>query len=1092
MDDSLIDLLEQFDERVRTGRRNSERAAVDVAHLQAPTRQALADSVKCLRLIDRVRRTSAVPSATAPASVREDGGAGRRQIGRFHIIRELGSGGHGVVYLAWDPAARRQVALKVPHPEALFSLKLRERFLREGIAAARLSHPNIVSVLEVDRSGPLCYIVSAYSEGRSLTTVVNDFAGRLPPRLVARWVAELADAVEHAHRHGVLHRDLKPANVVLEPIPRAAAGDEELLHDASADAVRDPLADLVPKLTDFGLAKLIDAGEARTCTGAILGTPAYLAPEQVDSTLGAVGPRADVYGLGTILYECVTGRPPFVSESPAELLRRIATEDVAAPRSMRKDLPADIEAICLRAMARRPHDRYASAVELAADLRRYLADEMTWARPLSEWGRLLKWSRRRPAAAVAMAGTLVAVIVLTAGALWHSRQMDVALEVAEEARGRAELGERNLRRLVYLRDMQETHQALEAHDVLKASTVLARHRAVAGAERPGFLWRHLHAKAHGMPIERQAHRGHAHTVEFSADGDSVLTAGADGSIRIWDAATGDARAIWSLPDAEINVARFSPDGATIAVADSEGRLWLWDVAAQKPRGKLPAAALVNINCLAWTSDGARILVAGSPGDVAVEWVVDNRESRVIRIAHSDEVNALALSPNDLYLATGSSDGAVHVCNVALDLCLARLVPRQAHVTCVAFSPDGQLLATAGVHRSVKLWNVDGWTTAAEYVGQHDRIGAVAFAPVRGVLAFCDAVGVVREWDWAANRVVRALDSRQVRIMSASYSPSGPRFATCGQDGSLRIWDFRRSEIAKEPVADSKCSAAVFTKDSRYLFTTDRGGMQMVFDTRDRSARLIDERKGEFGFIDTLAAVGESEIGMLCQSSRQAVYRQGPVLGPKRSVRLVNQKEPDGFAIQRDGRVLITTQRYTADFLRFWDAATGKLLGTTPDRDPSVTSLACANQHDLLAIGGDGVVRLWDLRRNRYVQRLTGHDGAVECVAFSPDDKILAGAGKDGQVLLWDPVTGVPSQVVLRHASPVRCLAFCPDDSVLVTGDEAGTVRAWSLDNGEELIQFADFSAPVEVVTFSPDAQWLVAGYYYGLGSSEMRVWHAPP
>ena len=395
-------------------------------------------------------------------------------------------------------AARRQVAIKTPHPEVLLNIEMRERFLREGVAAARLTHPNIVSVLEVGRSGPLCYIVSAYSDGQSLATLLENAGSGLSPRLAARWVAELADAVEHAHRHGVLHRDLKPGNVVLDSVPLTAAEEFVGWQPQPAGQEEDEsFADLVPMLTDFGLAKLMDIEDVRTRTGALLGTPAYLAPEQVDPELGTAGPRSDVYGLGAILYECLTGQRLFESANQASLLRHIAAGDVTPPRRVHAELPRDLEAICLRALARRPDDRYASAAEMAADLRRYLACEVTIARPLNIVGRSVKWARRRPTASATLSVAVLALVALAVGALWHFAQLKSALAAGQLARRSAEQSERNLRQLVYFRDMQEAYSAVEAQDVRKASAVLSRYQPGGSGHEPGFLWRHLRARCTG-------------------------------------------------------------------------------------------------------------------------------------------------------------------------------------------------------------------------------------------------------------------------------------------------------------------------------------------------------------------------------------------------------------------------------------------------------------------------------------------------------------------------------------------------------------------------------------------------------------------
>ena len=284
-----------------------------------------------------------------------DGLSEPRAFGRFQIVRELGRGGFGVVFLAHDPVLRRDVALKVPRPDALLTPDLRRRFLREAQAAARLTHPNLVAVHEVGEVGPICFIAAAFCDGPTLAAWLRDRAKPAPPRLAAHVVAALADAVHYAHTQGVLHRDLKPSNVLLESNPTIAdcAGDDE--------------PRFVPKLTDFGLAKLAEgeAQDAPTRSGAMLGTPAYMAPEQADGRLDEVGPGTDVYALGALLYELLTGQPVFRGSTDLDTLHRVLVDEPMPPRRLQADLPRDLEAICLMCLEKQPGRRYGTAAALA-------------------------------------------------------------------------------------------------------------------------------------------------------------------------------------------------------------------------------------------------------------------------------------------------------------------------------------------------------------------------------------------------------------------------------------------------------------------------------------------------------------------------------------------------------------------------------------------------------------------------------------------------------------------------------------------------------------------------------------------------------
>ncbi len=330
-----------------------------------------------------------------------------RRFGRFLVRRELGRGAFGVVSQAYDPHLRREVALKVPRAEVQVTPELRTRFRHEAMAAAGLDHPNIVPVYEAGEEGPVCFITSAYCPGTTLAAWLRRRSGPVPCNMAAGLVATLAEAVEHAHGRGVLHRDLKPSNVLLE-VP--ATGEP------AADG-----SELVPRITDFGLAKLLDALPAEdstanpTVTGVILGTPCYMAPEQAEGRAGAVGPAADIYSLGVILYEVLTGRPPFQEDSALETLVQVRTQDPLPPSRLRPRLPRDLETVCLKCLNKPPQARYPSAQALAEDLRRFLAALPIRARPTPAWERAFKWVRRHPAraaAVAAVASTAIAVAVV--------------------------------------------------------------------------------------------------------------------------------------------------------------------------------------------------------------------------------------------------------------------------------------------------------------------------------------------------------------------------------------------------------------------------------------------------------------------------------------------------------------------------------------------------------------------------------------------------------------------------------------------------------------------------------------------------------
>ena len=534
-EEPFASLLAAWDEALASGRTAAD---MDPADLPPELRQRLVQALPFVQLLQHLRPSrpsTAVPGDSVPSQESQPVAVPPAsepvpypRLGRFQVVGLLGQGAHGIVFLAHDPKLGREVALKVPRAEALVTPELRERFQREARAASGLDHPNIMPVYEAGSDGPICYIASAYCPGASLAQWLKGRSELVPLVSAVELTAALADGVEHAHSRGIVHRDLKPGNVLL----RLGEGPPDTLSAIST------LPSAV-KITDFGLAKfLVTEDASRTESGAIVGTPAYMAPEQAGARGEEVGPAADIWALGAILYELLTGRPPFPGEDSFEVHLHLRTQEPVPPGRLRPNVPRDLETICLKCLQKEPRRRYATARDLADDLRRFQRGEPIAARPVALWERGVKWARRRPALAWLIAVALSAAVALAVlGMKYHldlqesyadvSAEKDKAMAQRAEAEKQKRRAETNLAqaleainkahvRLSEVHLLNEPGQAPVRREVLGEAAQLYRQLLKEQSEDPavqkqlGFacsrlalITAELETPAKGIPIARE-------------------------------------------------------------------------------------------------------------------------------------------------------------------------------------------------------------------------------------------------------------------------------------------------------------------------------------------------------------------------------------------------------------------------------------------------------------------------------------------------------------------------------------------------------------------------------------------------------------